>query len=198
MWPSTTTEPVCRQTWFCATGQNRLPFTMATYGSGQTLKDHNFTSGYAIELVELSFFRSWCEHFKYFITSKHSMSDKRAHWWWRATNVDYHAILGVIKVLWERYSTLLLFHVISNTQICLCNLHLCFCCKRNDFDRNPNLCWHFVFMIFKYFKSSKHKLHMIHFMIAQWIGKLKYKYSFQKSLFSVEFSWLQIIYYKMT
>ncbi len=58
---------------------------MAYYGSGQTLKDHNFTSRYATELVELSFFRSWCEHFKYFITSKHLMSDKRAHWWWRAT-----------------------------------------------------------------------------------------------------------------
>ena len=28
---------------------------MAFYGSGQTLKDHNFTSGYATELVELSF-----------------------------------------------------------------------------------------------------------------------------------------------
>ncbi len=31
---------------------------MASYGSEQTLKDHNFTSGYATELVELSFFRS--------------------------------------------------------------------------------------------------------------------------------------------
>ncbi len=28
---------------------------MASYCSGQTLKDHNFTSGYATELVELSF-----------------------------------------------------------------------------------------------------------------------------------------------
>ena len=44
-----------------------------------------FTSGYATELVELSFFRSRCQDFKYFTTSKHSMTDKRAHWWWRAT-----------------------------------------------------------------------------------------------------------------
>ncbi len=28
---------------------------MAPYGSGQTLKDHNLISGYATELVELSF-----------------------------------------------------------------------------------------------------------------------------------------------
>ncbi len=76
---------------------------MASYGSGQTLHDHNFTSGYATELVELSFFRSQCQDFKYITTSKHPMTNKRAHWWGRATYEQwyFHQLCKNAKILCE-------------------------------------------------------------------------------------------------